>query len=112
MIDAGDTKNGRSAMQQGQVVAENIVRAIRGKKQIEYRQKWWEGLTKLTMGLVRSCLSYYLWIANLSKTKSVAYISDGRAELVIPVSSKIELDSERVWKFFRLTPYVDPAEKN
>lgn len=54
VIDAGSLKNGRSAMQQGQVVAQNIVRAIRGKSQIEYQQKWWEGLTKLTMGLVRS----------------------------------------------------------
>ena len=53
MIDAGDIKNGRSAMRQGEVVARNIVRAIRGKCQIEYQQKWWEGLTKLTMGLVR-----------------------------------------------------------
>lgn len=53
VIDAGNIKNGRSAMQQGQVVAQNIVRAIRGKSQIKYEQKWWEGMTKLTMGLVR-----------------------------------------------------------
>ncbi|KAJ5742105.1 hypothetical protein N7533_011514 [Penicillium manginii] len=95
VIDAGNIKNGRSAMQQGQVVAQNIVRAIRGKSQIEYQQKWWEGLTKLTMGL----------------TKSVAYASDGRAEWVIPTKSKIDLDCPGVWKFLGATPFVDPDEE-
>lgn len=62
MIDAGDIKNGRSAMRQGEVVARNIVSAIRGKSQVEYQQKWWEGLTKLTMGLVRMPLLEVLLI--------------------------------------------------
>ncbi|KAJ5963152.1 hypothetical protein N7481_013457 [Penicillium waksmanii] len=95
VIDAGSIKNGRSAMQQGEVVAKNIVRAIRGKSQIEYQQKWWEGLTKLTMGL----------------TKSVAYVTDGRAEWVIPTKSKIDLDCKQVWKFMGATSFVDPDEE-
>ncbi|KAJ5112072.1 hypothetical protein N7532_000117 [Penicillium argentinense] len=93
VIDAGDTKNGRSAMQQGQVVADNIVRDIRGKKQIEYCQEWWEGATTLTIGL----------------KKGVTYITDGQAEWVISMSRKIELDSARVWKFLGVKPYEDPA---
>ncbi|KAJ5569320.1 hypothetical protein N7450_011806 [Penicillium hetheringtonii] len=96
VIDAGDIKNGRSAMQQGQLAAKNIVRNIYGKKQVQYEQKWWEGLTKLTMGL----------------TRSVAYISDEKAELVISSSSNIDLDSKRVWKFFGATPYLDPTVKS
>ncbi|CAI7635745.1 unnamed protein product [Penicillium pancosmium] len=95
VIDAGNLKNGRSAMQQGQTAAQNIVRAIRGKSQIEYQQKWWEGLTKLTMGL----------------TKSVAYVTDGRAEWVIPTKSKIDLDCQQVWRFMGATPFVESAEE-
>lgn len=52
LIDAGSIKTARSAFEQGQVVAQNIVRAIGGRRQVEYRQKWWEGMTKITVGLV------------------------------------------------------------
>lgn len=45
-------KNGRSAIEQGQAVAENILRSIQGRSLIQYRQQWWEGLTKVTLGLV------------------------------------------------------------
>ncbi|CAG8127843.1 unnamed protein product [Penicillium salamii] len=45
-------KNGRSAMEQGQAVAENILRSIQGRSLVKYRQQWWEGLTKVTLGLV------------------------------------------------------------
>ena len=65
VIDAGDIKNGRSSMQQGQIAAKNIVHSIRGRKQIQYQQKWWEGLTKLTMGLVRGIPIQVEFISNL-----------------------------------------------
>ncbi|KAJ5901367.1 hypothetical protein N7504_007361 [Penicillium tannophilum] len=52
VIEAGSIKNARSAMQQAQAVADNITCSIRGQRQIEYRQQWWEGTTKLTLGTV------------------------------------------------------------
>ncbi|KAJ6016677.1 hypothetical protein N7451_000056 [Penicillium sp. IBT 35674x] len=52
VIDAGSIKNARSAVQQAQAVADNITCNIRGQRQIEYRQQWWEGITKLTLGIV------------------------------------------------------------
>ena len=82
-------------MEQAKLATRNIVRAIHDEEQIAYQQKWWEGVTKLTMGL----------------EKSVVFISDGRAEIVMPMSSKEDLDSYRVWKFFGATPYVDSPEK-
>ncbi|KAJ5212738.1 uncharacterized protein N7498_004384 [Penicillium cinerascens] len=91
VIDGGAFKNARSSFEQGQTVAQNIVRSIKGQQQIEYRQKWWEGTTKLTLGLA----------------KSVVYIADGRAEWVISSGQKVELDSPRVWKYLGVTPYVD-----
>lgn len=56
LINVGTIKNGRSAMEQGQAVSQNILRAIRGEHQVIYQQKWWEGLTKLTLGLVSSVI--------------------------------------------------------
>lgn len=45
-------KNGRSAVEQGQFVSKNIVRAIKGQKLQDYHAQWWEGLTEVTLGLV------------------------------------------------------------
>lgn len=45
-------KNARCAFEQAQVVAQNIVRAIQDQRPVEYRQQWWEGTTKITLGLV------------------------------------------------------------
>jgi NADH dehydrogenase FAD-containing subunit len=59
VIAAGTIKNGRSAMQQGYIVAQNVVRSIKGQRQIGYRQKWWEGATKLSLGLVRTSMFRY-----------------------------------------------------
>lgn len=42
LINVGAIKNGRSAMEQGQAVSQNIIRAIRGKQQVIYQQKWWK----------------------------------------------------------------------
>ncbi|PYI30923.1 putative mercuric reductase [Aspergillus indologenus CBS 114.80] len=91
VIEADAVQNARGAFQQAEVVAKNIVRAIKGKTLVEYQPKWWESATKLTLGL----------------NKSVMYMSDGSAELVLSTKGKEELDSARVWKFFGLKPFVD-----
>ncbi|KAJ5178992.1 hypothetical protein N7492_002202 [Penicillium capsulatum] len=94
IIDAGSIKTARSAIEQSQVVAENIVRVIRGRRQMEYHQQWWEGMTKITVGL----------------EKSLVYISDGRVEWVISTRPPTELDSSMAWKYLGATAYVDPAD--
>lgn len=55
--DAADTNtpnpNARSAMRQAEVVADNILLAIHGKKpRYPYKPQWGDGLIKLTLGLV------------------------------------------------------------
>ncbi|PYI17423.1 putative mercuric reductase [Aspergillus violaceofuscus CBS 115571] len=95
VIEADAVQNARGAFQQAEVVAKNIVRAIKGKTLVEYQPKWWESATKLTLGL----------------NKSVMYMSDGSAELVLSTKGKEELDSARVWKFFGLKPFVDVQKK-
>jgi NADH dehydrogenase FAD-containing subunit len=42
LINVGAIKNGRSAMEQGQAVSQNIIHAIRGKQQVIYQQKRWK----------------------------------------------------------------------
>ncbi|KAJ6028981.1 uncharacterized protein N7446_011679 [Penicillium canescens] len=94
LINVGTIKNGRSAMEQGEAVSQNILRAIRGKQQVIYQQKWWEGLTKLTLGL----------------GKSIVYLNDGHTEMTIALrNQKIELDSAAVWKHLGATPYKDES---
>lgn len=55
-LDDGSStaRNARSATEQAEIAATNIVRCIKGQrqKQIHYRPQWWEGGTKVTMGLV------------------------------------------------------------
>ncbi|KAJ5937009.1 hypothetical protein N7466_003459 [Penicillium verhagenii] len=92
VIEAGAIKNARSAVQQAQTVAVNICRHIHGQRQIEYMQQWWEGTTKLTLGV----------------GKSVVYITDYCVEVLFSSGrQKIELDSAMVWKYFGAKPYVD-----
>lgn len=55
VADTGSIKNGRAAVEQAQFVAENIVRAIKGKRSLKYRPQWFEGITDLTLGLVSDC---------------------------------------------------------
>ncbi|KAE8147815.1 hypothetical protein BDV25DRAFT_159519 [Aspergillus avenaceus] len=92
VVDLDNIKNGRAAVQQAGIVAENIVRSIKSQKQREYQPQWWEGTTKLPVGL----------------KKALVWISDGSAEIVMSTKNKAEeLDSLKVWKFFGAKPYVD-----
>ena len=97
-------KNGRSAMEQGQAVAQNILRSIQGRAQVKYRQQWWEGLTKVTIGLVSEAFPIQS-IANIGQGQSVVYMNDGQAEVTMTLRQKTELDSAAVWKHLGATPY-------
>lgn len=92
IVDIDTIKNGRTAFEQAQIVAQNIVRQIRGKHLVDYRPRWWEGATKLTVGL----------------NKNLVYMSDGNADLTIAMKNRrIDLDSAMVWRFLGAKPYED-----
>lgn len=92
IIDRDIVKNGRTAIEQAQVVARNIARHIRGESLVEYQSRWWEGATKLTVGL----------------KKNLVYMNDGQADLIIPMQNRrVDLDSAMVWRFFGAKPYHD-----
>ncbi|KAE8419864.1 hypothetical protein BDV36DRAFT_250527 [Aspergillus pseudocaelatus] len=92
VVDMDNIKNGRAAVQQAQSVAQNIVRSIKSQNQLEYRPQWWEGMTKLHVGL----------------GKALVWMGDGSAEIIMSVKCRAEeLDSAKVWKFFGVNPYVD-----
>lgn len=92
IIDRDIIKNGRSAIEQAQVVARNIVRHIRGESLDVYRPRWWEGATKLTVGL----------------KKNLVYMDDGHADMVIGMQNRrVDLDSAMVWRFFGTKPFKD-----
>ncbi|KAI9934572.1 hypothetical protein ASPWEDRAFT_643910 [Aspergillus wentii DTO 134E9] len=89
VIDMGNI-NGYGAVQQAQIVAQNIVSAIKKQEQREYRPQWWEGISKLTLGM----------------EKSVVYINDGSADVTLSVKNRaVELDSAMVWKYLGVKPY-------
>ncbi|KAL2008372.1 hypothetical protein VTN00DRAFT_8354 [Thermoascus crustaceus] len=95
VADTGSIKNGRAAIEQAQFVAENIVRAIKGKKPLEYHPQWFEGFTELTLGL----------------DKSVMYFNDGSAEIILPHRSKdVALRSDQCWRLFGVKPFEDPSD--
>lgn len=56
VMEVDHVRNARSATEQAQVAAENICRQIRGEQQQAYRSAWWEGATKLTLGIVSTSL--------------------------------------------------------
>lgn len=56
VVERNEARNGRSASEQAHVVAQNIVRTIKGKPLLTYNPQWWEAAIKLTLGLV-SCQS-------------------------------------------------------
>ncbi|GAD96760.1 mercuric reductase, putative [Paecilomyces variotii No. 5] len=88
-------KNGRSAVEQGQLVSRNVVRAIKEQKLLDYHPQWWEGLTEVTLGL----------------RKKVAYLNDGSAEMIFSTSTKDPaLRSAQCWRLFGVKPYEDPSE--
>ncbi|KAF7594905.1 hypothetical protein BBP40_007940 [Aspergillus hancockii] len=93
VVDMDNIKNGRAAVEQAQYVAQNIVRSINSQQQLEYKPQWWEGMTKLHVGL----------------GKALVWMGDGSAEIVMSTKCKAEeLDSAKVWKFFGVKPYADP----
>ena len=110
VVDMDNIKNGRAAVQQAQSVAHNIVRSIRSQNQLEYRPQWWEGMTKLHVGLVSGlfvCLSYHAQ-TDTTKGKALIWMGDGSAEIIMSVKCRAEeLDSAKVWKFFGVKPYAD-----
>lgn len=92
IIDRDNIKNGRSAFEQAQLVARNIVRHIGGESLEVYRPRWWEGATKLTVGL----------------KKNLVYMNDGHADMVIGMQNRrVDLDSAMVWRFFGTKPFKD-----
>ncbi|KAH8430841.1 NAD(P)/FAD-dependent oxidoreductase [Aspergillus melleus] len=95
VIELNSIRNARSAFEQAQYVANNIVASIRSKKQAEYHYRWWEGATKLTLGL----------------TKTVAYMSDGSAEISLSMKGNEEMDSPMIWRFFGAKAFVDETDK-
>ncbi|KAL2002431.1 hypothetical protein VTN02DRAFT_6809 [Thermoascus thermophilus] len=91
----GSIRNGRAAMEQAQLVAENIVRAIRGKRLVEYRPPRAGGFAELTLGL----------------EKSVLYFNDGSAEIILPHRNRdVALRSEQCWRLFGVKPFEDPSD--
>lgn len=119
VIEVDGFKNARAAFQQGQIVAENISRSIRGTSFVEYRPEWWEGTTKLTLGIVSidgpSVLPFDIiqaYSPGFEQGRSVAYITDHRAEVRFSMNKqKVELDSAMVWKYLGQKPFIDPDEK-
>ncbi|KAE8394835.1 hypothetical protein BDV23DRAFT_126500 [Aspergillus alliaceus] len=100
VVEMDNINNGRAAVQQAQRVSQNIVRSINSQSQLEYHPEWWEGMTKLHVGL----------------GKALMWMGDCSVEIITSVKCRAEeLDSPRVWKFFGAKPYVDAAyeiEKN
>ncbi|KAJ5112939.1 hypothetical protein N7456_001473 [Penicillium angulare] len=96
VIESNGIKNARAAFEQAQVVAENICRSILGKSLIEYKSEWWEGTTKITLGI----------------GKSLVYITDHCAEVLFSMKKqKVELDSAMIWKHLGQKPFIDPEDK-
>lgn len=97
IIDRDIIKNGRSAIEQAQAVARNIVHHIKGEPLELYRPRWWEGATKLTVGL----------------KKNLVYMDDGQADMVIGMQNRREeLDSAMVWRFFGTKPFRDEGDND
>ncbi|RYP56892.1 hypothetical protein DL771_011534 [Monosporascus sp. 5C6A] len=86
--------NGRSAMRQGMIVAENVLLAIQGKgPRYEYIPHFADGAISLTVGL----------------RNSVAYVTDGDSELLFRIRDKdITLRSGQAWS--KLAHSLNPAD--
>ncbi|KAF4984775.1 hypothetical protein FDECE_17023 [Fusarium decemcellulare] len=99
--DVADTKtpnpNGRSAMRQADIVADNILLVARNKKPTyTYRNYWADGIIKLTLGLDRS----------------VTHLGDGKKELLFASKEKNEaLMAAQAWKKFGAKPFEDDYTK-
>ncbi|KAK1248671.1 hypothetical protein MKX08_006891 [Trichoderma sp. CBMAI-0020] len=95
--DVADTNtpnpNARSAMRQGTIVADNILRAAAGKTpSYVYENQWADGVIKLTLGLDRS----------------VTHLGDGNSELLFPSKETDEaLMSAMAWSRMGAKPFED-----
>ncbi|GES66314.1 putative mercuric reductase [Aspergillus terreus] len=94
VIESDGVKNARGAIEQAEVVAENIVRALNSQKQIEYHVRWWEGMTRLSVGL----------------NKIIVWMSDGSTEMTMATkSTREDMESAEVWKYFGLKPFEEKS---
>ncbi|KAL5357086.1 putative mercuric reductase [Aspergillus floccosus] len=92
VIESDGVKNARGAIEQAEVVAKNIVRAMHSQKQIEYHVRWWEGMTQLSLGL----------------NKTMVWMSDGSTEVTMAMkSTREDMESAEVWKYFGLKPFEE-----
>ncbi|KAM0460886.1 hypothetical protein ACHAO4_001682 [Trichoderma viride] len=95
--DVADTDtpnpNARSAMRQGTIVADNILRAAAGKTpSYVYENQWADGVIKLTLGLDRS----------------VTHLGDGNSELLFSSKEPDEaLMSAMAWSRMGAKPFED-----
>ncbi|EHK44202.1 hypothetical protein TRIATDRAFT_87269 [Trichoderma atroviride IMI 206040] len=95
--DVADTDtpnpNARSAMRQGTIVADNILRAAAGKTpSYVYENQWADGVIKLTLGLDRS----------------VTHLGDGNSELLFASKETDEaLMSAMAWSRMGAKPFED-----
>ncbi|KAH6896752.1 hypothetical protein B0T10DRAFT_602176 [Thelonectria olida] len=87
--------NGRSANRQADIVADNVLLAIRGKQPTCVFENYWaDGIIKLTLGLDRS----------------VMHLNDGKKELVFESKEKDEeLMAARCWTNLGEKPYEDAS---
>ncbi|OJJ45264.1 hypothetical protein ASPZODRAFT_133905 [Penicilliopsis zonata CBS 506.65] len=89
ILDGIPLKNGRAACEQGQLVARNVVRDIQGRAMLQYHQRWWEGMTKMTLGL----------------KKGVFTINDGVAEACIFFKGlPLDMGSHHIWSTLGVKP--------
>lgn len=59
-MDLDCARNSRSAMQQAEVAADNVLNSIERRRMVEYVPQWWERGIDLTLGLVRTHVFTYL----------------------------------------------------
>jgi hypothetical protein len=52
VTDAKKQRNSRSAVEQAEIAAKNVVNSITGKELLTYNAQWWEVGIDLTLGLV------------------------------------------------------------
>ncbi|CZR65582.1 uncharacterized protein PAC_15482 [Phialocephala subalpina] len=97
VAELGITPNSRAAMEQATVVADNVLYAIRGKRQAEYSYRLWQGGIELTLGI----------------TKEVLYLQDSdRVAFMHKKNKSLGLMSAGCWKILGTQPSVDQDEPN
>ncbi|OCT48274.1 Apoptosis-inducing factor 2 [Cladophialophora carrionii] len=93
VVDLPGPKMGRAASMQGFLVAENIVRSIRGKKLRAYVPSLIDSSIELTLGL----------------TKNVTYISDGTTDVSFSKKMTDEaMHAAQAWRLMGAKPFEEP----